>query len=212
MKKIAWFAFGWLLIGTLEAASFDCRKTQTKIEKLICDSAQVSALDEELDKIYKTARQIADPAERPQLISEQKLWLIESRNKCGDEQCLLQAYSSRIEIIKAFHSADGREPLIETDVTRKSPAPIGKGFPVIFPSIDGDLVYSHYDDNGNTKSIVQFDFTTGHWANLIQGKKDPLLVAQNSKYIVFHTPHSASFPIEVVNRKTGVSLARIRLR
>ena len=92
-----------------------------------------------------------------------------------------------------------------------NPAPIGKGFPEIARPIDGDLVYSHYDDNGNTRSIVQLDFTTGRWSNLVHERTNPKLIAQNSQYTVFHTPHTASYPIEVVSRKTGESISRIRL-
>lgn len=102
-------------------------------------------------------------------------------------------------------------PFVRTDILSTRPAPIGKGFPTTLPPIDGDLVYSHYDDNGNTRSIVQFDFTNGHWTNLVSGKREPALIAQDARYIVLHMPHSASFPIEVINRKTGAVLTRIRL-
>jgi hypothetical protein len=109
----------------------------------------------------------------------------------------------------AAHADDA--PFVRTGILAAHPAPVGKGFPTILPSIDGDLVYSHYDDNGNTKSIVQFDFTNGRWAKLISGKTDPELIAQDARYIVYHTPHSASFPVEVIDRKTGTVRARLRL-
>lgn len=212
MKQSAWVTFG-LLVGALaNAASFDCGKTQSKVEKLICDSHQLSELDGNLDTLYKVAQDKCNPDEKQKLVSEQKQWLKNSRNKCSDEPCLIQAYSSRIETIKSIHPTNDNEPLIKTEVLLNNPVPVGKGYPTIVHSIDGDLVYSHYDNNGNTKSIVKLDFTTGRWLNLVEGKRDPILIAQDSKYIVFHTPHSASFPIEVVNRKTGASLSKIRLR
>lgn len=211
MKRIAWVTFGLLAGALANAASFDCGKAQSKVEKLICDSHQLSALDENFDKLYKAAQDNYNPDEKQQLVSEQKQWLKNSRNKCSDEPCLVQTYSSRIESIKSIRPINDNEPFIKTNILVKNPAPVGQGYPLIGHSINGDLVYSHYDNNGNTKSIAQLDFTTGRWFNLVEGKRDPILIAQDSKYIVFHIPHSASFPIEVVNRKTGASLSKIRL-
>ncbi len=37
-----------LVIGQLQAASFDCGKAGTKVEKLICADAELSKLDEKL--------------------------------------------------------------------------------------------------------------------------------------------------------------------
>lgn len=212
MKRISWVALGWFCLSTtLHAASFDCGKSQSKIEKFICGSNQLSKLDENLDKIYKGVQDNFTLDEKQQLVSEQRQWIKNFRNKCSDEHCLVQAYSSRIETIQSIHPSNVSEPFIKTDVLLNKNIPIGKGYPTIGRSIDRDLVYSHYDDNGNTKSIVRLDFTTGQWLNLVEGKRDPQLIAQDSRYIIFHTPHSASFPIEVVNRKTGASLAKIRL-
>jgi hypothetical protein len=107
------------------------------------------------------------------------------------------------------HADDAR--FVRTGVLATAAAPIGRGSPTLLPSIDGDLVYSHYDDNGITRSVVQFDFTSGRWAKLVSGKTDPQLIAQDTRYIVYLTPHSASFPIQVINRKTGAVQARLRL-
>ena len=45
-----------LLVLTLpvQAASFDCAKAGTKVEKLICGDAGLSKLDDELAAAYKT--------------------------------------------------------------------------------------------------------------------------------------------------------------
>jgi hypothetical protein len=133
-------------------------------------------------------------------------------NLCGASAC-----SSNIPALRAAspapdstppHTSDA--PFARADILDTRPAPIGKGFPTIHRPIGGDLIYSHYDDNGNTRSIVQFDFTNGQWNTLVPGKNDPRLISLDSRYIVFHTPHSASFPIEVIDRKTGTTLARKR--
>lgn len=211
MKRVIWISLGWLaLLSTGHAASFDCRKASSKIEKLICGSPKLSALDDDLDKAYKLIQSNPNHEEVQRLITDQKLWLKGTRNACRDEACLAQAYSSRIEAIKPA-SGNAALPLTKI-VSFESLAPVGLGYPEDIRQIGGNLVYSHYDNSGNTKNIVDFDFTSGHWFDWIEGKIDPKLVAQDSRYIVFHTPHSASYPIEVVNRKTGATLSKIRLK
>lgn len=124
---------------------------------------------------------------------------------------MLAALFGGMAIASAFPQDIGDAAFARLNVLATHPAPIGRGHPSILPPIDGDLVYSHYDENGNTQSIVQFDFANGRWSNLVSGKRDPTLIAQDSRYIVSHTFQSASFPIEVIDRKTGVVLKRIRL-
>ncbi len=192
------------------AASFDCSKATTKVETLVCTNSSVSAMDGILGKEFGEIKEILSEEEKIHLIHEQRVWLNKIRNKCEEVSCLTKVYVSRIQAIKDLRSNASNDPLVETNILLD--APIGKGYPEIKCLIDGDLVYSHYDDSGNAKNIVQFDFTTGNWTNLVEGKREPELITQNSKYIVFHTPHSASFPIEVLNRKTGESLSRIRLK
>jgi hypothetical protein len=170
----------------------------------------LSKLDDALDKTYKEAQASSNPEEARRLFSDQKQWLKGIRNSCGDEQCLVRAYSSRIDAIKPAPGIATR-PLTKID-TLESLAPVGRGYPEDIRQISGDLVYSHYDNSGNEKNIVDYDFTSGHWFNWVEGKRDPKLVAQDSRYIVSHTPHSASFPIEVIDRKTGASLSKIKLK
>jgi len=211
MGRIAWVFLGLIvLLSTVHAASFDCGKAASKNERLICGSAKLSELDDALDKAYKEAQASSSLEGARRLVSDQRQWLKGSRNSCGDEPCLAQTYSSRINAIKPVQGNAAR-PLTKID-TLESLAPVGHGYPEGIRQIDGDLVYSHYDNTGNGKDIVNFDFTSGRWFNWVEGKRDPKLVAQDSRYIVFHTPHSASFPIEVISRKTGASLSKIKLK
>jgi len=211
MKNILLILVGVLALTSAQATSFDCAKAASGIEKLICGSAKLSELDDALDKAYKEARTNSSPEEAKRLVSDQRQWLKEIRNSCGDEPCLVHAYASRIETIIKPASGNAALPLTKI-ASLGSLAPVGHGYPEDIRQIDGDLVYSHYDNTGNGKNIVNFDFTSGRWFNWVEGKRDPKLVAQNSRYIVFHTPHSASYPIEVVNRKTGATLSKIKLK
>ena len=77
------------------AASFDCRKSSTYIEKLICNDHFLSELNDQMNSVYKKALDKA-------LIKEdfkyqQKLWLREHRDTCRDVDCLKYEYKNRIE-------------------------------------------------------------------------------------------------------------------
>lgn len=80
----------------VHAASFDCNKATTLVEKAICSEAQLSELDERLTQFYKQGLANADDADV--LKFEQKLWLKNVRNKCHGSACLKRAYIDRIAI------------------------------------------------------------------------------------------------------------------
>ncbi len=76
-----------------QAASFDCAKATSKVEKMICADAELSRLDGEMQTIHQQASQfIADPVG---FRAEQRQWL-KSRDTCKDTGCLAKAYRSRI--------------------------------------------------------------------------------------------------------------------
>lgn len=77
------------------AASFDCAKAQSRVEKLICGDAEVSTLDEYLGRYYYGARETLREA-APCLAADQKQWLSSVRNACADAGCLRKAYLERL--------------------------------------------------------------------------------------------------------------------
>lgn len=82
---------GLALSCPVHAASFDCAKVQTQVEKLVCTDAELSKLDEEVAGRYKAAlmnRTNADATKRVQ-----KVWL-EERDKCIDAKCIKQSYKN----------------------------------------------------------------------------------------------------------------------
>lgn len=72
--------------------SFDCRKAETAIEKMVCADPELSALDEQLATAFAAARARGDvePA-------HQRAWLKDVRARCADIACLKQVYRVRIE-------------------------------------------------------------------------------------------------------------------
>lgn len=94
MKQTTWIVFGWLMLcGAAHAASFDCAKAGTKVEKLICGDAALSKLDEELNVAYKAALQ--DERQAGTIKQAQKQWMKE-RNGCADAACVKSAYEARL--------------------------------------------------------------------------------------------------------------------
>ena len=76
------------------AASFDCAKAQSRIEKAICADAEVSDLDEYLGRYYFAARSTLGRA-GDCLRADQTQWL-RTRNACADAACLKKVYLERL--------------------------------------------------------------------------------------------------------------------
>jgi uncharacterized protein len=93
MKK-AFALIGFLFAATTFAASFDCSKASTPIEKAICSYPELSGLDEQLASAYRAMA--LTTADQGQLKHEQRTWIAQVRNKCEDTNCLALAYQNRI--------------------------------------------------------------------------------------------------------------------
>jgi uncharacterized protein len=82
-----------LVTGVAQAASFDCTKASTRVERLICADAELSRLDSELGRVYADARRSRENPER--LLTQQRVWL-EQRDRCRTSDCLADLYRQRI--------------------------------------------------------------------------------------------------------------------
>lgn len=85
------------IAGSSEAASFDCGKAKTSIEKIICRNNELSKLDEDMSKSYFETLKKLDSILKNEFISDHKLWLKKVRNACSNAECLKMAYTKRIE-------------------------------------------------------------------------------------------------------------------
>jgi uncharacterized protein len=83
------------------AASFDCAKAGSKIERLICDNPDISKLDEELSVAYKNT--LADPTRADATRQAQKQWL-KDRNACPDSACVKVAYRKRVAALSVVET------------------------------------------------------------------------------------------------------------
>ncbi len=154
-----------LLVTAIEpagAASFDCAKAETAVEKAICADTELSLLDERLAKTYQQAVHLAeDPVP---LKKQQHVWLLETRSTCQDNACLHQALQTRIaeladvqarqwsqyrdlelgiefayppqrHVRKNCHSSHHCVALVST------PMPAGSEYLLAFEVFDGDLAH-----------------------------------------------------------------------
>ena len=85
-------------------ASFDCQKTQSKIEKLICADPDLSKLDERLNSAYQ--RVLSAVPNRSIVIQWQREWLKSEVQVCTELSCLKNAFSLRLALLQRVSSQD----------------------------------------------------------------------------------------------------------
>lgn len=114
MKQITWVIFGWFtLLTSAQAASFDCRKAASDVEKLICGDHVLSKYDEKLNFAYKVVLAEGDKPDATRVA--QKQWIME-RNKCSDVNCLRRKYTSQIRLLeKAIYNQPVRANKFDAD-------------------------------------------------------------------------------------------------
>lgn len=91
---------------TTQAASFDCKKARSTVEKLICSDAALSRLDDDLARAYRGS--LKDAPGKETLRSQQMEWLTKTRDACKDRECLVKAYYDRIVQLDQATWARGR--------------------------------------------------------------------------------------------------------
>ena len=94
MKRIFLGLSSLLFMASAYAASFDCSKAQSAIEKMICASNDLQVLDLKLYEAYSRAQRLS--AKSDNVRAEQRRWLHQIRNTCTTNECLKNAYDARI--------------------------------------------------------------------------------------------------------------------
>lgn len=90
---VAWIVAG-LAATSAHAATFDCRKAGTAVEKTICADPALSRLDDRLGAAYKAA--LNGGGDRSVLVASQRRWIAETRDRCADAACLARSYEASI--------------------------------------------------------------------------------------------------------------------
>ena len=90
-----------LVPGLASAASFNCGRAVSPVEKLICASAELGRLDETLAAAYRKA--VKGAADAAPLESDQRDWLKNGRGRCADSACLEVAYRRRLSVLAGWN-------------------------------------------------------------------------------------------------------------
>ena len=85
--------FSYALLYNAKAASFNCNRATTHVERLICSSETLSRMDDQLAAEFLKAKRTS--LDGHLLNKEERNWLKE-RNDCVTETCLVQEYSLRL--------------------------------------------------------------------------------------------------------------------
>ncbi|HEY4250483.1 MAG TPA: lysozyme inhibitor LprI family protein [Roseomonas sp.] len=80
-----------------QAASFDCLRASTAVERLICADPRLSQLDDDLALAYRQA--LARAGDGQSLRSEQREWL-RRRGACVDAACVAEAFTQRLALLR----------------------------------------------------------------------------------------------------------------
>jgi len=106
MNRLLWIGLTCFAVASpTQAASFDCEKAATKVEKLICVNPEISSLDDDLGQVYQSTIAGANDEQKLRLEANQKHWLKHTRNICKNDSCVKQAYITQLSAIEKFSSS-----------------------------------------------------------------------------------------------------------
>jgi uncharacterized protein len=150
------------------AASFNCAKALTSVEKLICQNPSISALDTQLNQEFNRTIKHKDL----RIIQNQKNWLKLTRNACKTSECLEATYIARVEYLKKTEKCPLQESLLlgdwdnvkngdfeEMRFSKESGKNIFRSWLHDRPSIDGSWSISNCSLNIIIDSNDQMNFT-----------------------------------------------------
>lgn len=82
MRRIPWVILGWIVLVTaVHAASFDCGKAASQMERLICSDSQLSKSDEDLAASYSRAlKEVLIKGGQHRIVSR-GLWQTKAKSK-----------------------------------------------------------------------------------------------------------------------------------
>jgi uncharacterized protein len=96
-----------VVAGSVSAASFDCQKASTWVEKEICSTDLLSRLDDAMNKNYQGSlgTNIGKEALQDLRVTQRK-W-IKERNGCTTAACIEEKYRARIDALCEYGAISG---------------------------------------------------------------------------------------------------------
>lgn len=94
-------------VADTHAASFDCRKATTSVEKRVCANPLLGRLDDAMAHNYRGSLGARlDASSMQHLMTSQRAWL-KQRDQCKDDACLEARYRARIDALCEYAPATG---------------------------------------------------------------------------------------------------------
>ena len=95
-----------------EKTSFDCAKARQPVERAICSTPELAALDLVMDEIYRAIMARALPPHRAATETAQRQWLAARNARCNpgkpDTECLSRLYKQRVvELARGWRELNG---------------------------------------------------------------------------------------------------------
>ncbi|AFN39273.1 hypothetical protein F485_gp061 [Aeromonas phage CC2] len=189
----------------VNAASFDCEKASSKIERTICTDERLSESDEKLNSVYKEVRKI-----NPAIIEGQRDW-VKRRNKASSIEELDQLHETRIQELESM-----LKPIIEQDdesvFTRSEQPKIKKVSVVENKNVVKDIKY-YIDEVQRTGGMTNKD---GFFSAKEVGKGYPSWLkgcgmvvgeAHGTKYFISDAKKYGQFDIYIQNELSFKTVA-----
>ena len=168
MRILLGFSLTLLLATTAHAASFDCHKAATPVEKRICADLDLSPLDSQVAAAYLGA---LDRSLHPEAVKQGQAAWLKTRDACADVACMKAAYRARVKALSAMSDAPkmcagGSTPEINeclTEYMRRADLELGRYVAAVRRTIreqaEGDP-----PDPGARNAIKEFDQAEAAWA------------------------------------------------
>lgn len=83
--------------------SFDCGRRLTNVERMVCQSEQLAALDRALSDRYFELRKSVSKAEWKVIMDSQRQFLAD-RGRCADEACIERTYVTQSRLLDRFEA------------------------------------------------------------------------------------------------------------
>jgi uncharacterized protein len=110
--KLALLAMLFAMPLLSSAASFNCANAKSYAEKSVCADPLLSKLDDVLSTNYRRMLAANTGASPGALKQEQRKWQHE-RDKCSNQDCLVQAYARRIDETCEYGVVEGVHPICQ---------------------------------------------------------------------------------------------------
>ncbi len=81
--------------------SFNCRRATSQVNRMICASDALAALDRETAALFVTVRDRADPHIRDAL-EDSRVDFLNRRQRCSSEACIARVYEDRIADLEDY--------------------------------------------------------------------------------------------------------------